>query len=187
VLAVLVDMLAASDKAERVGAVQGLAYSGSESACLLLRLKCRLGDKDSEVISECLGGILELHPVEGIPFVAEFLEGQTEAIQEAALLALGGSRRPEAFGILKSFAERNLGEIQEVAFVALALLRLPVATDLLLSRVIEPASAAARAAVAALSVHRYDERIRERTAAAVAKNGDPGMRTLFEKRFHSND
>jgi HEAT repeat protein len=187
VLALLVDMLAAEDKAERVGAVQALAYSGAEAAGLVLRLKSLLGDEESEVISECLGGLLDLNPVEGIPFVAKFLDAPTEAIQEAALLALGGSRRPEAFEVLKSFAERNQGEIQEVAFVALALLRLPTATDLLLTRVAEPASAASRAAVAALAIHRYDERIRERTAAAVTQNGDPVLRALFEKRFRSSE
>ena len=96
VLALLVDLLTDEEKAARVGAVQALAYSGTEAAALLLRLKARLGDKEPEVISECFGGILELAPDSGVPFVAEFLDAEEEAIQEGALLASGaraGRRR----------------------------------------------------------------------------------------------
>jgi hypothetical protein len=38
-----------------------------------------------------------------------------------------------------------------------------------------------------LALHRYDERIRERTAAAVAKNGRAELRKHFEQRFRGND
>jgi HEAT repeat protein len=187
VLPVLVDMLADPDKAARVGAVQALAYSGTEAAGLLLRLKVRLGDPEPDVISECFGGILELLPEQGISFVAEFLAAADEAIQEAALLALGSSRRPEAFAVLKSFAEKHAGELQEVALVALALLRLPAATDYLLTVVSEQSQAVAMAALGALAVYHHDPRVRERADAAVAKNGAAALRALFEKRFHTNE
>jgi HEAT repeat protein len=186
-LHVLVDLLTDPDKAARVGAVQALAYSGAEAAGLLLRLKVRLGDPEPDVISECFGGVLELLPVQGISFVAEFLTSADEAIQEAALLALGSSRRPEAFQVLKSFAEEHSGELQEVALVALALLRLPAATDYLLTLVSDQSRAAATAALGALAVYRHDPRVRERAAAAVAKNGDAALRALFEKRFPANE
>jgi HEAT repeat protein len=187
VLPLLVDMLADPEKGARVGAVQALAYSGTEAAALLLRLKVRLGDRDTEVIAECFTGILELMPEQGICFVAEFLTSADEAIQEAALLALGSSRQPAAFAVLKSFAEKHAGELREVAHVALALLRLPAATDYLLTLVTEPSQAVATSALGALAVHRYDPRVRERTAAAVAKNGDAALRALYETRFPTNE
>src|SRR5262249_16835358 len=111
-LTVLVDMLAASEKAERVGAVRALASTGTEAGGLLLRLKARVGDKEPDVISECFTGILELISDQGIPFVAEFLSSGNEAIQQSALLALGSSRKPAAFEILKSFSEKLVGDLK---------------------------------------------------------------------------
>jgi len=185
VLPLLIDMLAESDKAERAGAAQALAYDGTEAAGLLLRLKARLGDAEPEVLSECFSGILELMPEAGVAFVAEFLRGADEAVREAALLALGSSRRPAAFPVLKTFAETHSDTLQEVALVALALLRLPPATEYLLSLVAGPSQPVALAALGALAVHRYDPSVRERTAAAVAQNGDRALRAQFEKRFRT--
>jgi HEAT repeat protein len=187
VLALLVDMLVEEDKAARVGAVQALTYSGTEAAALVLRLKARVGDREAEVVSECFGGILEIAPEEGVPFVAEFLQSENDAVQEGALLALGSSRRPDAFEALKAFAQHADGELLEVAHVAMALLRLPAATDHLISLVADPSRAVARAAVGALAVHRYDPRVRERTAEAVAATGDSDLRTVFESRFRASE
>jgi HEAT repeat protein len=187
VLALLVDMLTDQDKSARVGAVQALTYSGTEAAALLLRLKARLGDKEPEVTSECFGGILELVPEQGVSFVADFLTAADEAVREAALLALGSSRRPEALEVLKSFAEKHPGKLQEVAHVALALLRLSAATDYLLTLVADRSLAVALSALDALAVHRHDPRVRERAAAAVAGNGDATLRALFDKRFGTNE
>jgi HEAT repeat protein len=182
----LVDLLADPEKAARVGAVQALVYTGTEAAGLLIRLKARLGDPEPEVISECFGGILELIPEQGVSFVAEFLTSADEAIQEPALLALGSSRRPEAFEVLRAFAEEQAGELQEVAHVALALLRLPAATDYLLTLVSDPSRAVATTALTALAIHRHDPRLRERAEAALAKTGDAALHALFEKRFRTN-
>jgi HEAT repeat protein len=183
VLPLLIDMLADENKAARVGAVQALAYSGTEAAGLLLRLKVRLGDAEDEVMAECFGGILELSPAAELSFVAEYLSSPNEAIREAVLLALGNSRQPAAFEILKAFAQKHSGDLQEVAHVALALLRLQVATDFLLTLVAEQPEAVALSALAALAVHRHDPRVHERAAAAVTRNGAGTLLALFAKRF----
>jgi hypothetical protein len=184
VMPFLVDLLNDSEKAARAGAVQALAYSETEAAGLLLRLKTRLGDQDPEVISECFDGLVKLSPSEGVSFVAEFLESADAAIQEAAVLALGNSRRREAFEILKHFAANLVdARIQETVFLAVSLLRLPEATDFLLAQVATGSAAEARAALAALALHRYDERVCERTAAAVAKSGQAALAATFEKSF----
>jgi HEAT repeat protein len=187
VLTLLVDLLADPEKGARVGAVQALTYSGSEAAGLLLRLKARVGDREPEVVSECLGGILELIPEHGVSFVAEFLHARDDAVREGALLALGSSRRPDAFPVLKSFADEHSGELQEVAHVALALLRLPAATDYLLALVADSSQATATSALGALAVQRYDSRVRERAATAVAKRGVAALHAVFEKRFRASD
>jgi HEAT repeat protein len=187
VLPLLVDMLAESDKAARVGAVQALTYAGTEVASLLLRLKVRLGDADPEVVSECFSGILELVPEQGVGFVAEFLSPGDRAVQEAALLALGSSRQAAAFEVLKAFAAERSGDLQEVALLSIALLRLPMATDFLLGLVSDPSRTVATAALGALAVQRYDPRVRERTAAAVANRGDAALQALFDKRFRTSE
>ena len=68
--------------------------------------------------------------------------------------------------------------------MALAILRLPVAIDFLLARVGDEEDAVARLAVAALALHRYDDRIRERTAAAVSASGRASLLAFFKERFH---
>ena len=184
----LVDLLCDPEKPARIGAAQALAYSERDAAYLLLRLKARLGDEEPEVVGECMNGLIKLRPAEGVSFVAEFLDAPDEAIQESAILALGDSRRSEAFDHLKAFWEKEWdAKLKEVALMGMALLRLPVATDFLLELIATQPEAAARDAVSALAVHRYDERVRERTAAAVVKNGRAGLKAHFEKCFHVTD
>jgi HEAT repeat protein len=188
VLNLLVDLLADPEKDARVSAAQALAYNATQAAGLLLRLKARVGDKAPEVISECLGGLLKLDPEEGLPFVAEFLQSADEAIQESAAIALGESRRPEAFPVLKDFWEHQiLSTLQETILVAMALLRLPAANDFLLSLISEGSSAVAAGALSALAVHRHDARLRDRVAAAVAETGSAALRAQFEDRFRVSD
>jgi HEAT repeat protein len=188
VLDLLVDLLIDPQREARLAAVQSLAYSGSHAAGLLLRLKARVGDKEPDVTAECLSGLLKLDPEHAMPFVAEFFQSADEAVQELAALALGESRRPEAFQILEAFWQHHAhNRLRETILVALALLRLPAANDFLLSLVTSESPAVAAAAVSALAVHRHDPRLHERAAAAVAETGSAALRAQFEERFQTND
>jgi HEAT repeat protein len=183
VMELLVDLLVDEYEGARAGAIQALTYVGTQAAALLVRFKARLGDEKPEVVSECFAGLLEMTPETAVPFVAEFLDLPSEAIQAGALLALGSSRRPEAFEVLRAFRERPTRGLEEVALTALAVLRLPAATDYLIALVATEREPVAAAAVAALAIHRHDSRIRERVAIAVDKNGKPGLQAVFEKKF----
>jgi HEAT repeat protein len=181
-LPVLVDLLADSERVVRLAAAQALAGSGTTAALLLLRLKARLGDKEADVTGECLTGLMRLEPQESAPFVAEFLESGDSSVAEAALLALGNSRRPEAFEILKTFWERRLRiDLRETALVAMALLRLPAATDFLLALLADAPESSALSALSALAVLSYDPCVREQTAAAVEKRDSEALRNAFMK------
>jgi hypothetical protein len=187
-LTFLVDFLCDPEKPARIGAAQALAYSETDAAFLVLRLKARLGDPEPEVVSECFNSLVNLKPEEGVPFVAEFLDAPAEAVREAAILALGDSRRREAFEFLKAFWEKCIdARLQEVVLMALSLLRLTAAFDFLLTLVAAENQVVAEAALSALALHRYDERLQERTAAAVAKNGRAALRAHFGKCFRVND
>jgi HEAT repeat protein len=183
-LPLLVDLLGDPEKDARMGAAQALAYSETEAAGLLLRLKARLGDPEPEVVSECFTGLLKLAAEEAVPFVAEFLEAAGPAIQESALLALGDSRRPQAFEVLKAFWEKVVdASLQETVLMALSLLRLPAATDFLVQIIENGTRSVAEAAISALAIHRYDERLRERIAAMVSQKGHQALQGHFEERF----
>jgi HEAT repeat protein len=180
-LALLVDLLADPEKVARVAAVQALESAGSVAAVPLLRLKARMGDEEPEVTCECLAATLRMEP-EAVEFVAEFLRDGDEAIQEGAALALGETRRPGAFGILRDFSTHlPPGSLRDAVFLAISILRLPAAIDFLLELV--SAKDTARAALAALAIHRHDERFRERAAAAVARTKDTSLLAWFQKKY----
>jgi HEAT repeat protein len=184
----VVDLLNDPEKIARVGAAQALAYAESEAAALLLRLKARIGDREPDVIAECFAGLVKMALAEGVAFVSEFLDSDDVGVQEAAILALGDSRRPEAFEILKTFWDRQVDvQVQETVLMALALLRLPAAVDFLLALVSEGRRSVAEAAVSALALQRHDARVRERTAAAVAASGQNALQAYFAERFRVND
>ena len=87
---------------------------------------------------------------------------------------------------VKEFWEKSFdARLKDVALMAVSILRLAPATDFLLELVATGAEAAAESALAALALHRYDEKLRERTEAAVAKNGRIALRRLFEERFRA--
>ena len=120
----------------RIAAAQAMGYVGTEAAGLLLRLKARIGDRDPEVLSECLSGLLTVNPAENLAFVAEFLEPGNAARCEAAALALGKSRLPDALDPLKACWPRCVSaELREQVLLAIAMMRLPAAIDYLMELV----------------------------------------------------
>ena len=57
------------------------------------------------------------------------------------------------------------------------------ALDFLVSRVAEAEPVRAVEALAALAIHRHDERLRERVSSAVAERGESRLHALFEREF----
>jgi HEAT repeat protein len=182
--ALLVDLMADADRTVRIAAAQALTASGSSAALLLIRLKARLGDEDPEVIGECLAGLLRHEPQESAPFVAEFLESDDAAVAESALLALGNSRRAEAFDVLQAFWEkRPPGDLRETTLIAMALLRFTAATDFLLALLADAPESTARHALSALATLKYDERVRGAVGGAVARRESVALQKLFDEQF----
>jgi HEAT repeat protein len=185
-MTILVDALADPEKEVRIAAAQALGQHGSEAACLVLRLKARVGDGDPEVLSECLHGLLAAAPRDNLPFVATLLEPPGTGTAEAAILALGKSRLPEAIDLLKSAWQRGaLAAARDEILLALAMLRLPAATDFLLELVAGEPEATAIRALSALLIHRHDPRLRERLEAAVRRHGGRGLLARFEREFRA--
>jgi HEAT repeat protein len=186
-LPLLVDSLADSHKDVRIAAAQALGYHGSEAASLLLRLKALIGDKEPEVISECLFCLLNIESSENVSFVSRFLDSGDSAKCESAIIALGRSRVPAVFDLLKACWERHPIGLDEEILLAMAMLRLPASTEFLLEIVATGQERAAHAALAALLIHRYDPSLRQRIAEAVKQNGSGTLRASFLRESASED
>ena len=81
--------------------IQPAKTPGTSAAIVLLRFKARTGDKEPEVVVECLNALMSAAAEESLAFVGQFLRSTTEEIAEGAALALAESRRPDAFELLK--------------------------------------------------------------------------------------
>ena len=111
----LVDSVVDPEKEVRIAAAQALGYHGSETAALLLRLKANLGDREPEVLSECLSALLAVRQ-EVFPLVVRYLDRDEIPACEAAILALGRYRgcpkastpcEPAGTGNLRSCSARR--------------------------------------------------------------------------------
>jgi HEAT repeat protein len=177
-----------SERQVRIAAAQALGYEGSEAAGLLLRLKARAGDRDPDVVSECLHGLLTISPPAHLEFVASFLEPWNEARCEAAVMAMGRSRLPEALGPLDACWRLAASPpLQEAILLAVAMLRSPQAVDRLMELVAGEFEPHARQALSALKIHRHDARLTERIAGVVTAKGDRALQLLFDRDFRSDD
>jgi HEAT repeat protein len=187
-LPLMVDSLIDPEKDVRIATAQALASFASEAVGLLLRLKARLGDKEPEVLCECLASLLTISPKEYFPFVSEFLDTGNAAKCEAAVLALGKSRLPEAFDALRSCWKRATSTgLREQVLLAIAMLRLPAAIDYLFELVASDAEMDAMAALFALKIHNYDPRLRQRVAEIVQKKGSRALQARFDRDFRTEE
>ena len=184
----LVNAMIDPSKDVRIAAAQAMGYVGTEAAGLLLRLKSRIGDRDPEVVSECFSGLLTVNSKEYLEFVSEFLEPSDPPQCEAAALALGKSRLPEALEPLKDCWPRCFSAgLKERVLLSIAMLRLPAAIDHLLENVASDSEKDAIAAMAALKIHNYDPRLRERLEPIVRKSGNRTLQALCERDFRRDE
>ena len=183
-LPVLVDALADPAKDVRIAAAVALGAVGSESAGLLLRFKVRIGDKDPDVFSECLLGLLTVDPKENLPIVSGFLDPGNAASCEAAALALGKSRLAEALDPLKECLERSHSrEMRQHILLAVAILRRPAAIDYLIELVSTEPEPNAVEALSALGIYKDDPRLRARVEGIAKGRGSRPIQSAFDREF----
>jgi hypothetical protein len=184
-LSVIVDGLTDPVKDVRVGAAVALGALGTDAAGLILRLKVRIGDKDPDVLSECLAGLLAVDSKENLPLVTEFLDPEDPATCEAAALALAKSRLAEAFEPLKECLGRAVfPDLKQQLLLALAILRRPVAIDYLMELVASETESTAIAALSALRIYKDDPRLREQVAKVVQERGSRAIQAAFDRDFN---
>ena len=179
-----VTLLADPEIAARTGAIQAVADAGRRDGILLLRPKALLGDKEIEVTGECLGALLSLDPAGSIDFVARFLDSPIEGLSDQAALALGESRLPAAFEVLRAAWERGgLSEQRRTLLVAIAMLRIDQALEFLLGRVAEESGPVAADALAGLAFYARDEAILRRVEEIISLRADSALEAIFAREF----
>jgi HEAT repeat protein len=169
----LVDLLVDREWQARVGAVRAIAAVGSETAMVLLRFKALSGDKEPDVLAECFGGLLAVEGAEAFPLVTSFADGRNQEVREAAILALGASRRTDAVDWLK---ERFDGvahvETRQCILLSLATSRTESAIEFLLGVIRDGSPQTSAMAVSALEINRADRRIQEEVEKALQARGN---------------
>jgi HEAT repeat protein len=104
----LVTLLADVEWPARGGAARALAAVGSDAASAVLRFKVLTGDKEPEVFCDCLRGLIAVDGAEALPLAGKFIRSRDEGIRDAAIHALGESRRDDAIELLKALYSRTV-------------------------------------------------------------------------------
>jgi HEAT repeat protein len=178
----LVDALADRALPVRSDAVRAVAQMQGDEAILLLRLKARQGDAESEVAGQAFDYLFQLENNQALPFVADFLDPKLGPVAEEAALALGSSRLPGAVPLLEqSYARQRDPDFRHVILRAISSTRQPEALDFLLRMVRNAREAEALSALEALSLHRDSADIRRQVEHAVEER--ESVRAQFQKLF----
>jgi HEAT repeat protein len=163
----LVPLLVDKEWRVRAGALRAMAVIGTEAASLLLRFKMLAGDKDPEVMSECFGAMLVLEGREGVPLVARFAESDKPEVREAAILALGASRRADALEwLIAEFVRTADPAGRKCILLSLSTSRVEAAVLFLLSLIRSGSDSASACAIDALSIHSRDAQLRAQVEEA---------------------
>jgi HEAT repeat protein len=173
-IAELTGLLADPEAEVRCGAVRAISCGNPFEAEAVLRLKVQVGDAEPQVIGECFGALLAVAPEHSLPFVAAYLKQKDEVLQEYAALALGESRRPEAFKPLQDAWDDLVSPQARSALIrGAALHRSEPAFEWLLTIIATGTAKLATAAVDALAVYERNAKLIEQVKAAKARRKDP--------------
>ncbi|HET6934607.1 MAG TPA: hypothetical protein VFI72_07185 [Candidatus Angelobacter sp.] len=168
----------------RIGAVRALAVNGGPAGTLLLKLKILTGESDPDVLAECFSGLLTAAPERSLRLIAGFTDSDDIAVAEAALLALGSSRLPEALDLLKEKWERTAGgPLRKTVLLAIAMVRSDTAIEFLLALLAECSATIAKDVLAALVLFRDNDKIRIRVEAVVSARKEKAVKEIFDQEF----
>lgn len=166
-------LLADPEVSARTAAARAIAASGDRGVGEpLLRLRIAAGEPEPEVLGELFAALLELCGSAALDDVAKFFRHEERALAEAAAIAIGGSRLPGAFAMLRDASDAFIGASRRVRLLAIALVRDSVAWDYLLARVADGSKGEAEDAARALATFRHDDELvaKLRTAAGTRKD-----------------
>src|SRR5262245_10305403 len=181
VLFLLVELLNDPEKVARSAAATALGATGTLASNALLRFKALVGDKEPEVVAECLTALMSAAPTESLEFVGKFLESPDEAIQEAAAFSLAESRRPETLDLLKQHLITSRSRLSpDAILLAISMTRLPAAINFLMELLTTDEREVASAALSALAIHRHKADVKQRIREVVDEKSDEAITQQFK-------
>ncbi|WP_414544908.1 hypothetical protein [Nostoc sp. CCY0012] len=188
VMSELADLLADPEPDARIGAARAIAYTGNLLGVPLLRLRIKIGDS-ALVLSDCFLALLHLSPTQfSIDLVRSFLtiQPQTEHrentdLAEAAALAFGESRLPQAFDILQTWWHSiRIPELRQMGLTAIALVRNDEAVSFLLFLIQSGDLVVAKNSIKALSIYREDQVLWQRVREQIEQRGEPSLLSMAD-------
>ncbi|HEY7087093.1 MAG TPA: HEAT repeat domain-containing protein [Tepidisphaeraceae bacterium] len=180
----LVDLLADPEPQARCFAARALAYSDRPEAALLVRFKLHTGDREIDVVTECMNALVRLEPTRAAEFLGEFLEDSDPEIRSSAALALGETRSAEALELFqRRFPFERDPDVRRAILLSAGLLRLPLAIDWLISRVEDAKAEDAATAIEALALYRRDPAVAERVQNAAGGRKEKEVAQAFAAHF----
>lgn len=183
-LAEVMQLLVDREPAARIGALRALAVNGGEAGILLLKLKVLTGDVEPAVLGECFAGLLEASRDRSVPFVAKYIDSEDGDVAEAAMLALGESRLPAAYEVLKEKCATTIAMPEKkVLLAAMAASKLDEAIAFLVSLIETESIPTAAAGLEALSIYSRNERVRKSVSDAVLSRRNETLADYFKRDF----
>ncbi|MFC1706773.1 hypothetical protein ACFL59_08125 [Planctomycetota bacterium] len=184
VLFELTTLLSDPEIAARRAAIEALRMVAAEACELLLRLKASSGDAEPELMGEVLSALVSINFERSKELVARFLSSRDQIIAQGAALALGETRRPEAFDLLRRQWRSWIdGERRKVLLLPIALLRSDESVRFLVQVVRNDPRELAIAALAALRIYADDPDRRETVRAAALQRDDSDVAEAYVREF----
>jgi len=183
ILARLTDLMV-DEPPVRIDAIRALGQCPGPDTILLLRLKAMLPEKEPAVTGQCFDALLDISPVDSIPFVAQFLAAKDPEVRSEAVAALAACREPQAIEALKQcFEGRSDGAMKTAILQSLAGARHPSAAELLLAVIEDGRSEHAALAVASVAHSRFRDENRARVEALVRRRDIAALTSAFQAAF----
>ena len=179
-----VDLLHDDEPETRRLTIAAMAEIGSEGAELLLRAKLASGDPEPAVTAECFSSLMRLNADKTMPLAVASMNDADPVVAEAAALAIGESRHPEAFTHLRTHWEENPSpRDRDKLVLPIALTRHAAARDFLLEALASGERRLERSLLSALSIYRGDDALRARLEAVIEDKRNPRLEALFRETF----
>lgn len=184
--AILGARLADPEVSVRQAAARAIGHRGHRDGAGLLLLRLGCGDTEPEVVVDCIESLFAVAPDLGKRHARSCLNRVADDDRALLYGALGSASSDEAVALLAEELEEFLQADQRRSLIeALGLSRRPRARELLLSLVTSDREGDAELALAALSIHSYDDALVEQLSELTS--GSPVLHRIFRERFQVVD
>ena len=148
------------DSSVRFSAARAIAHRESRDGAGLLLLRLGAGEDTQDVAMECVRALFAVAPDLGIQYARAALQTGEREVREPMLQLLGTAADDRAIELLADeLASQSLAAERRLVIQAVGLSLRPSARTLLLELVVSERPSDAEAALAALAIHRYDDRL----------------------------